>query len=270
MWPLPRFELVAIDLDGTLLDDDLKISPRTQEVIARVRQQGVHVTIATGRMFASAQPYALQLGLDIPLITYQGALVKTSQGGQVLYHRFVPLELARQVIQTVNEYGYPINVYLDDRLFVEKITPEGEMYARRSNVPLHPAGDLLEFLQEDPIKVLVIQEEDKLQALEEKCRKIFGGKLYITRSQPMYLEFMHPEATKKRGLEAVASHLGIGPEKIMVIGDSYNDLEMFRFAGFSIAMGNARPEIKERADYVTKSNREEGVAEALEKFLLDG
>jgi len=262
-----RIRLVAIDLDGTLLDNDLAISFRAKQAIRRAREQGVQVTLATGRMYASAVVYAEELDLDVPLITYQGALVKTSRSGEVLYRRHVPLALARQVIMEARDRGFHVNVYLDDRLYVEAMTGRARDYARIARVPLHPVGDLVEFIREDPTKVLVVAEEQKLDAWARECREFFGQDLYITKSLPHFLEFLHPEATKGRGLTAVAQALGIPPAEIMAIGDSFNDLEMFKFAGLAVAMGNARREIREAADYVTLANDDDGVAEALEKFV---
>ena len=266
---MPNINLVAIDLDGTLLDNDRKISPRAKDAIQRVRQEGVEVTLATGRMFASAKPFADELGLNLPLITYQGALVKISGTGEVLYERSVPARDARQVIELTRQRGYPLNFYLDNFVFVENLTPQAKDYASRYNVTVQEIGDLSRIVDLEPIKLLVTDEdEEELGVFEMECRRVFGSRLHITKSMPQYLEFMHPEATKARGLEAVAKYMGITPREIMVIGDSYNDLEMLEYAGLAVVMGNAREEIKEAGDYITRANDDDGVAEALEKIIL--
>lgn len=260
--------LVAIDLDGTLLSNDFVISPRAQSAIRQVRDRGVFVTICTGRMYASALPYATDLGLDLPLVTYQGALVKTSGTGEVLYRREVPVNLARSVIAMANEYAYPANVYYGDRLYVERLSPEGALYVRRARIPVNVVEDLLGFVKSDPIKVLVMSSPENLDAFAREWQARYGDRLYLTKSMPTYLEFTHPEATKGRGLAAVASHLGVDRTQVMAIGDSWNDLEMFSYAGFSVVMGNAPEDVKRVADYVTRNNDDDGVAEALEKFFL--
>lgn len=265
---MPQVQLIAIDLDGTLLNNDLQISDRAQRAIRAAGENGVKVTLCTGRMYASARLYALELGLDLPLITYNGALVKTSGSGDVLYHRTVPVELARQVVQLGRKYRCQINVYHQDRLYVENISDRAKLYASRTNVRLYHVHDLIEFLEHSPTKVLAINKEEVLADMEAEFRSMWGNQLYITKSSPDFLEFLNPEATKGRGLEAVARALGVPREKIMAIGDSYNDLEMFKAAGYAVAMGNARKEIQDAADYVTCSNDDDGVAEAIENLVL--
>lgn len=266
------YRLVAIDLDGTLLNKDWEISPRAREVIREVRARGVHVTLATGRMFASTLRYARELELDLPLITYHGALVKTSGEGRVIYQRLLPREYAREIIALAKELRYPVNLYFNhtgDRLYVDHVSAATRRYARQSSVPFYEVPDLLALLNdEDPLKVVVINDEEALDALAAEGRRRWGEVVYITKSEPTYLEFLHPEATKGRGLAAVAGYLGVPREEVMAIGDSYNDLEMFKYAGLAVAMGNARAEIKAAADYVTATNEEDGVAQVLEKFIL--
>ncbi|NLO89215.1 MAG: HAD family phosphatase [Clostridia bacterium] len=264
-----NIKLIAVDLDGTLLDNDGKISPRVKDAVAKVREKGVEVTLATGRTFLSAKPFAAELGINLPLITYMGALVRYSDSDRVLYERCVPSDLAQEVIKVAEERGYPINFYLDDCVLVKELTPENVEYSRKYNVVVKEVGDLSKVSHISPIKLLIINEdEEEMNEFERKCRETFGKYLHITKSMPEFLEFSHPEATKEKGLEAVAEHLGLKREEIMAIGDSNNDLEMLQYAGFSVVMGNAREEIKKYADYVTTSNEDDGVAEALEKFIL--
>lgn len=268
-----RIRLVALDLDGTLLTDDLVIEPRAKEAIRRVREKGITVTLATGRMFSSARPYAVELGLDLPLIVYHGAQVRHSGTGAILFERTIPLDLARCLITHIRQFGYAYNVYLDDRLYVESIQAENEKYAWRAGVDLHRVEDMLTFLQEEkrePLKIVALRDGPELDPLEAAIRRDVGEGVYLTRSLPHYLEMLNPEANKARGLQALADREGIRPEEIMVFGDSYNDLQMFRYAGLAVAMANAPAEVRAAADYVTGSNNDGGVARALEKFILGG
>jgi Cof subfamily protein (haloacid dehalogenase superfamily) len=151
---------------------------------------------------------------------------------------------------------------------VDKLTNECDTYARRFNARFREVGDLRKFSHLTPLKLLAIDyNEDSLNEFEIECNRIFGSALHITKSMPEYLEFLHPEATKAAGIDAVARHLGISSEEVMAIGDSWNDLEMLEYAGIAVVMGNAREAIKDKADYVTRSNEDHGVAEALEKLL---
>ncbi|BAF60916.1 predicted hydrolase [Pelotomaculum thermopropionicum SI] len=265
---MPKFKLVAVDMDDTLLSRDLKLTGRVREAVAAVRAAGVYFTISTGRMYRSALPFARELGLNIPLITYQGALVKNSHTGELVLYRPLPLARAREIIARIHELGYHLNGYLDDRLLVERDTPEGRRYAAMSGVEAEIVGDLLEYLDRDPIKVLTIAEEPLLDRLSAELTPLYRGKVHIVKSKPHFLEFSHPQATKGDALAYLAGCFGVKREEVMAVGDSYNDLEMLEYAGLGVAVANAREDVKKKAGYVTSAAYGDGVVEALEKFVL--
>lgn len=265
---MAKIRLVALDLDGTLLTDDLFIEPQAKEILQQIMRQGTTVTLATGRMFSSTLPYAVELGLELPLIVYHGAQVRHAATGEILFESVIPLPSARRLIKHLRQFGYAYNVYLDDRLYVEKAQKENEEYARRAGIELYQVEDMLAFLQEEPLKIVALRNGPELDPLERAIRQDMGEEVYMTRSLPCYLEFLNPEANKARGLEALATRQGLTREEIMVFGDSYNDLQMLHYAGLSVAMSNAPVAVRQAADYVTGSNNEGGVAYALKKFLF--
>lgn len=265
---MTTYKMLAIDLDDTLLNSQLKISERNKEYIQRAREAGVHVTLATGRMYCSALRYARELELNLPLITYQGALVKEAVSGETLLHRPVPLDLARQVIDRAKTLNYHINVYVNDTLYVEKLTPEAEAYQRISGITAHPVGDLLKFLNQSPTKVLIVGGVNEMDDLEQEMKRLFNNTLHITKSKPHFLEFSHPEATKGHALDTLARRWGLTPHQVIAIGDAPNDLEMLEYAGLGVVVENAKSPVKEKADYVTCSNDQDGVAEVIAKFIL--
>jgi hypothetical protein len=262
-----EIKLIALDLDDTLLRNDLQISPRAKTAIRSAVERGVAVTLATGRMFASAIPFAQELGLDLPLITYQGALVKYADG-RVVYHRPIPLEIARELVDFILPYGYHLNVYLNDELFMQEDSPEGQRYAAIAKVPVHLVSDLRNIIAIEPTKLVIIAKEPQLDALAEDLNLRFGNRINITKSKPYFLELAHPQATKGKALATLAESLNIGAHEVMAVGDSPNDLDMIRYAGFGVAMGNAVEEVKKCARYITRSNDDDGVAEVIEKFVL--
>lgn len=269
---MQEIRLVAIDLDDTLLRDDLTISRHSLEILQEVREAGVAVTLATGRMFPSARPYAEELGFDVPLITYQGALVKNAFSGEVVYECPLPEEAARLVIRYGRRRNIHVNSYLHDKLYVERITPQGEHYERHVGVPFTKVDDLEELLETGlPYKLLLIDDEVKLDGHAVKLRELLGGagqNVYLAKSKPTYLEVNHPLATKGVALKKLAQWLGVSREEVMAFGDSFNDLEMLEFAGIGVAVANAYPEVRARARYVTASNNDDGVARALLKLVL--
>lgn len=264
--------LVAMDLDDTLLDSRLQISDQTTRMLRRVVDQGVKITLATGRMFRSARRYAVELGMDVPLITYQGALVKSAVSDEVLYHRSVPADMSIPVVDTAREAGYHYQVYFDDHLYMESLTPEGQAYAELAGViPVIDKDLPIRLNNREPTKIIIINSNlPALQQMETHLQQRFSEQLYITRSKPNYLEFMNKEATKGRALQAVSEYFAIDRQEVMAIGDSYNDIEMLKWAGVGVAVGNAPPEVKRYADYVTASNDEDGVAAALQHLVLKG
>ena len=263
-----KYKFVAIDLDDTLLNHDLKISERASQAIARAKQAGIYITLSTGRMYRSALPYARELEIDLPIITYQGALVKNPGSGETLAHYPLSLEYARKIISRVKSLGYHINIYINDTLYIEKRTPHSDRYEKISGIASQPVGDLLNFLQEDPTKLLISAEEYQLDQLSEEFAKEFGKNVHITKSKPYFLEFSHPLATKGHALSVLAEKYGVLREEVIAIGDSYNDLEMIDYAGLGVLVGNARQELKKHADYVTVAPSGDGVAEVIEKFIF--
>ncbi|MGE5417546.1 MAG: Cof-type HAD-IIB family hydrolase [Acidobacteriota bacterium] len=263
-------KLVALDLDDTLLTSSLEISPECQEVLQAVQDRGVMITIATGRMFGSAKPYAVGMSTDVPLITYQGALVKKAVSGEVIYYRPVPCEQALQVIEIARDLGCHYQAYFDDRLYMEKLTQEGQDYATLvGSDPVFEPGLYNLIKEKEPTKVIIIKYDlDYLINLENDLKERFAGRLHITRSKPFFLEALNLEATKGRALEKVSEHFGFHRQEVLAIGDSYNDIEMLDWAGIGVAVANAHPEVKAHADYITLSNDDHGVAEALRHFIL--
>ncbi len=266
-----KYKLLAVDLDNTMLNSRLMIPGDSRLAVEQARESGVCVTLATGRMFCSALPFARELGLEEYLMTYQGALVKHAVTGDVLLHRPVPFDLALEVIELVNRYGYHVNIYLDDIPYIARQTKESELYTSISRILMKEVGDLGVFLRErgqDPTKIVVVALEELIDRLLAEARAVFGDRLHISKSNPNFLEFSHPLGNKGDALAAIAEYYGVERDEVIAVGDSYNDLEMIDYAGLGVVVGNARPEIKARADYVCHSNDECGVAEVVEKFIL--
>lgn len=264
-------KLVAIDLDDTLLDSGLKISEKCNEAINQVRERGVLVTLATGRMFRSALPYASELKMDIPLITYQGALVKNSLSREILYYKPVPRDRGTEIMEFFKSAGVHFQSYFGDQLCMEALSPEGRYYAALAGINPLIVEDLIAASREqEALKILAVcYDENLILRMESELKRSYGESLNITRSKPIFLEVMNDEANKGEALKVVADHYDIKREEVLALGDSYNDLAMIEWAGTGVAMGNARDAVKQAADFVTLSNEEEGVAEALHRFILN-
>jgi len=246
------------------------LRPRTREAIARVRKAGVHVILATGRMFRAVLPYALQAALDEPVVCYQGAVVAEPQSGKWLRHVPIPLDLAREAIRALHDEGFGMNCYVNDELYVAEITPEARQYADFQDIELHAVGDVLSWLREPPTKLVVIDDPVVLDGLEERMKARFDGRMYISKSLPYFLEFAAPGVTKAAGLHFLAQHLGFARERTVAFGDGENDIELVEWGGYGVAVENAHDRVKAVADLVCPSVDEEGVAQVLEAYLAGG
>lgn len=262
------YKLVALDLDDTLLNDELDITEGTREALFAAMERGVVITIATGRMYASAKQVAERLGLEVPLITYQGALVKHAKDGTVLYEKNVPSDVVRYVFEYAAEHGLHLQSYHNDKLLAKEENDRLIAYSKLSNIPYDIEPDFGKLAGKATPKLLMIDEPEKLDRVLAELKNAIGDRAHITKSKPNFLEIMHPEGTKGHALHHLASYYGIRQEETIGIGDSWNDRELVVEAGLGVAMANAVDALKQVADYITSSNNEEGVRQVIEKFIL--
>ncbi|KAA0965479.1 HAD family phosphatase [Sporosarcina sp. ANT_H38] len=263
------YKMIAIDLDGTLLTDDFMISPDTVKAIQKAVEIGVIVTIATGRMFPSAKQFAQQLGINVPLITYQGAIIKDTEEKEVMYERIIPPDIAQKLVDIACEKKIHLQVYQDDILYGASENDKLISYAEAVKVPYTIEPNLAKLAKHGFTKALFIEKPEYLDKLQGELRTLFGERAHIAKSKVDYLEVTHPEANKGSALLHLAEKLGIDRSEIIGIGDNHNDLELIKTAGLGIAMGNAVKELKDSADYISLTNNEEGVLHVIEKFVLE-
>lgn len=261
-------KLVAVDMDDTLLDGTLKVSPRTCEVIQKAHEQGVLVTIATGRMFSSAMPFAQALNIRTPIITYNGGMIRSAFTKEMLFHKTISPEVAGKIVEFFHEKGWYLQSHMNDELFVVERNEKAKLYESIAGISAVPIGDTFYSMRHEPTKMLAIAEPHEILEIQRKINNEFAGDIYAASSKSNYLEMMHPSVNKGHGLELLAQSLNITREEVMAIGDSNNDIPMLEYAGFGVAMGNATDKIKSVAQAVTGHHNAHGVAEAIEKYIL--
>jgi Cof subfamily protein (haloacid dehalogenase superfamily) len=225
------------------------------------------VIVVTGRMFQSVRRYLDAAGLDDPVVCYQGALVADPVSGEWLRHIPIPLPAAHEALDAVIEAGFHINAYVDDELYVAAATPEAHAYADLNQVEMHVVGDLREWLQEPPTKLVAVGDPGALDQLESVLKPRFAGTLFVSKSLPHFLEFAHPDVNKGAGLTFIAERLGFTATETVACGDGENDRELLDWAGYGVAVANAHPDILERADLVVPDVEHEGVAVLMESYL---
>jgi Cof subfamily protein (haloacid dehalogenase superfamily) len=240
------------------------LRPRTRAALEAVHEAGAHVIVVTGRMFRAVRPY---LVTDDPVVCYQGAVVADPLSGEFLLHVPIPLADARDAMGAVLDAAFHLNVYVDDELYVAEVNAEARRYAEFQHIPVNAVGDLRAWLQQDPTKLVAVGDPDELSALEAELKPRFAGRLFISKSLPYFLEFAHPDVSKGSGLAFVAERLGFAAEETVACGDGENDRELIDWAGLGVAVANAHPDVRARADLVVPSVHEEGVAVLLESYL---
>lgn len=266
------FQLIALDLDGTVIDRDLLIHPEVRETIAAVQARGIHVTLATGRVFGAALPFARELDIRAPIICSQGALVRHPLTGETLYQASMPAGLAAAAVRELLDAGIFVIAYIDDIHHIAARRTELEPY-----LAFHPEGteivvtpDLDRLVERvPPTKLLFVAEPPVVERELARLSARFGSALAIFRSHAIFGELTAPHVSKGNALAALAQSLGAPREAVMAIGDQENDISMITWAGLGLAMGNATPAVHAQAHAVLPPVSEAGVAHALRRYVLN-
>jgi Cof subfamily protein (haloacid dehalogenase superfamily) len=285
--------LLALDLDGTLLDSRGELPEQNLRAIAAARRLGVRVALVTGRRFRDARPLALQLGLDVPIISHNGALTKHARTLETVMVRLLPLKEAREVLRVGREnggdalvsddpHGAGVLVYDhtsdDNQALARYIAWSRRIHGEEAAEAVRRVPSLEDYLDHAPVHITFSGNVARMKHLSERLSEELGAsvKLLSTIYPKMdfaLLDVLHAEVSKGVGVEAAAVEQGLSREEVMAMGDNFNDLEMLQYAGTSVLMGNAedslRALLKDQAGYqTTATNDENGVALAIEKFIL--
>lgn len=256
---------VAMDLDGTVLDETFRPSARTTAAIALAEAKGIACLIATGRMFVSARRVADTLGIRRPLVCYQGALVADPVTGEVLVHRPVDAALAREILRAMpEEHARRSNLYIEDELYVWEENEATLRYSQVAGVPMHIVGPLADWIERPTTKIVTVGRPEVMDALRDELKPLFEDRAFVAKSLPYFLEFAAPGVSKASGLKLVADLLDVSAEQVVAVGDAENDREMLEWAGCGLAVANADERLKGEADGVIPSVHEDGVAQLLE------
>jgi Cof subfamily protein (haloacid dehalogenase superfamily) len=268
-------KLLVVDIDGTIAGHSNRISKTVTRAIAQAQSRGIQVAIATGRMYRSALYFHQEIGSTLPLIAYQGAWIQEPTTNKVHRHLTVKRETAQQLLDYFEQPELKdllsVHFYINDELYVRELTRESKIYAKRSNINAIAVGDLRETLDNEPTKVLALCDDANVisQLLENLRRQYTPAELYLTTSVATFFEATNPFVNKGTAVRYLAEEmLGLQPANVMTIGDNFNDLEMLQYAGIGVAMGDAPDGVKAIAQWIAPSVEQNGVAAAIEKFLL--
>lgn len=266
------YKAVFLDMDGTLLRSDHSVSDSTIQMIRHLTGKGISVILVSARPLNAVLPTIKVLGLppQSPVVTLNGSYIV--QGDEPIFEARIDLGITAQVTEQVRPFKATIAYYLQRQWFSEVSDAWTDYEQRIMDVPItvKPIGDLISCWQSRhiaPNKMMVMSEAVNIAGIQQHLRSIYNGRLNVYPSKATYLEVMDSRGSKSNAARFVSERLGLSPAEIIAMGDNYNDVEMIRFAGMGVAMGNAPDDIKAKADYVTDTNNNDGVRKALEKFF---
>lgn len=268
--PPAPVRLVALDLDGTLLQRNEEILDADRDAIRQARERGVQVVIASARPPRIARDIHAGLGLDTPYVAYNGALIQRMGCGEILHHQPLPADLAAELIAFARDLEPAVVVELErldagmtDRLHDNLRTLTSQRFEMSQIAPVD------ELLAGGPItKLMLMAATPRIQRLERAIADEFQGRVHIAVSDRHLIQLLHPTVNKADGVRRVSASLGVQPDEVLAIGDAPNDAEMLSWAGTGVAVGNAWAAAKAAANVVAPSHREGAVAWAIERFVL--
>lgn len=266
-----RYKLICLDVDGTLLNDEKRVLKPVKESLAKVHAMGIAIALVTGRMPAATE--TIEKEVSVPCIKACNAGTFILLGEECIHKKTLPLEAVQKIEQEFFvKNNLPLWIFEGKKWYVTDVDAYVERESRIIHVkPERVTMDVLVKRWKEkgtaPNKLLAGAEPSAISRLQNEMKAMELSGVDMARSSDIYLEIFPEGATKGEALEAICKKLGISPEETMAFGDQELDIPMLRKAGTAIAMGNAIPEVKELADFVTKSNNEAGIAFALEHYL---
>lgn len=266
-------QLIALDIDGTLVDDDLVLRDRTVAAIRHATRRGILVSLVTGRMTSSAIRFAETLGLASPVIGYQGGLIREmpdrpDRVGRLLRHRPLDPAAGREAVIWSRERGLDPHVNHLERLVIRADDPRVEDYSAFLGTRATRVPDLVAWIRNPVTKVVAVGPSGLPLALLPDARRAFAGRADVTVAHPRFLEFVYPGVSKGAAVRWIARRSGFTLSRTLAIGDQLNDLEMIAAVGHGVAMPSAPPAVLAAARYVAPPLADEGAAEMIERLAL--
>lgn len=270
-----EYKLIVTDMDGTLLNSKGQVSKENISALKEIQAKGIHVAIATGRIYTTAKVYAKLLGIVTPIICCNGAMVKNLKNDKEIYINPMSKEDCLKVIDICREHNLYFHFYSDDTIYGERLEHKmlyfsewGETLAEEDRIKIELVKDSKEVIKRETIYKFGIQDDD-LEKID-KIAEILNSTLDVEahKSLSNMLDIMNKGVTKGKAVQNLAKSLGVKQEEIIAIGDNENDLSMITYAGLGVAMGNAEDKVKKASNYITYTNDNHGVAEVVKKFML--
>ena len=269
-----KYQVLVLDLDGTLTNSKKEISAPTKQALLEIQEAGKTVVLASGRPINGVAPLAKELKMDCfggYMLSFNGARITKCSTGEIIYNRTLSPEIIKPVYDYVKTFpGLDIISYTDTQI-LSGIKPNKyvEIESRINSMEVVPVEDFPAVLNFPVNKLLITGEPEILETLIAPLQKQYHGLLNIYRSEPFFLEIMPRNIDKAQSLQKLLNSIGLTADAMICCGDGYNDLSMIEYAGLPVAMENAQPIIKESADFITRSNDEDGILHVINLFMRD-
>lgn len=285
-----KYKLITLDIDGTLLTNDYIISDYTKDVLKMAKDQGILITVATGRFYLSAIRIAKEIGINAPMVCNDGALIKDIYSDKTVFIKPLSIEISQEILDIITKYDtIKVQIFMENyRIFIgnhfKKMQFETFMRSLKqkpldscinyyrdflspSSIDIKDISAAKNMMKRPPVKIVVCGDKHEIRELKIELRKKFGNDVFLTTAVKNWIDIIHGDVSKAKGVAILAEKLGIKREETIAIGDNINDIPMLTYAGLGIAMGNASDIVKKAADMVTLSNDCDGAAKAIEEIL---
>jgi len=264
------YRLIAVDIDGTLLDSKSYLTPETIKAIREAVAAGFIFTICTGRPIQGVEPLIEKIGLDLPFITYNGAMIVMGKSRKILYAQTMRGEDVIPIYKLGKQLQTTVILWVNNKCYASLLGEHATRYAEPARIQPLPIDNLDDLVAPGVTKVIFYDTVEKIGHWAKTIGPHVPPTINYCTSQPFLLEFFDHTVSKANALARLGAYYGLTREEMIAIGDGQNDLSMIKYAGLGVAMANAVPAIKQAADYVTYSNDENGVAHVIHRFCLHG
>lgn len=267
-----NYEVIVLDLDGTLTNRDKIITPRTKEALMEAQRRGKKIVLASGRPTGGVLPLAEELSLKDYggfILSFNGGMIMNCRTKEIIFSRLLPEEANKKIIYLAEEHRVNYLTYEDSHLLAKQADcPYAQKESQINHMPIKEMDDMASYLTFAVPKYLFLDDGDYLALVEPKVKASLGKNFSVYRSEPYFLEILPKGIDKAQSLERLLEVIGFTREEMIACGDGYNELSMIQYAGLGVAMENAVFPVRKAADYITDSNNDDGVAKVVEKFMI--
>lgn len=267
------YRAIALDLDGTLTNHDKEVTPITRQALMKAQKDGAHIILASGRPTYGIAPIADHLEInkyDGYVLSYNGGKIVKWQTKEEIYSNHLPNDVIPILYNYAKEKDHALLGYSGKEIITEM--PDDKYVKEESRInkmQIRKINNLMESLEPNPTKLLMTGDPSLMIKAEEELSELVGNRMDVFRSAPFFIELVPRGIDKAQSLNRLLGLIGLTPNDMIAFGDGYNDLSMLKLAGIGVAMANAVPEVRAEADFITKSNEEDGVAFAIQKFCYN-